>query len=357
MGLLALLVSLFSAGFFLYAAVVTAAVLGLAALLPAASLMGLEVRRSLASTEIELGGTVESRLVLHNRKSLPGPLAVLAGGGRSRPRRRGGELRLPDAGERADDPHGLHPPQHPPGAVPGGTGGDRGERSLRAGEAVQGGPGGALRHRDAAHRAARRGVAARPPAGPRDPPPAEPVRGPRPLPRRARLPAGGRPAAHPLARHRPHRHPAGQALRADGARRGSPRRGDGEVRLAARLGRDGERSRRRARRDGGGLDRRAGPRRRPVGGAALERRRRGRALSRRLDRRELPALRGRPGGRRRPPADPRLPAAGGRARPRRLAARPPARRPGAADPRPRPDPARAARLRRAPPAALASWCW
>jgi uncharacterized protein (DUF58 family) len=72
-GLLALLVSLFSAGFFLYAAVVTGAVLGLAALLPAASLAGLEVRRSLAATEIELGGTVESRLVLHNRKSFPAP--------------------------------------------------------------------------------------------------------------------------------------------------------------------------------------------------------------------------------------------------------------------------------------------
>jgi uncharacterized protein (DUF58 family) len=70
-GLLALLVSLFSAGFFLYAAVVTGAVLGLAALLPTASLAGLEVRRSLESTEIELGGAVESRLVLHNRKSLP----------------------------------------------------------------------------------------------------------------------------------------------------------------------------------------------------------------------------------------------------------------------------------------------
>ena len=72
-GLLALLVSLFSAGFFLYAAVVTAAVLGLAALLPAASLIGLEVRRSLESTEIELGEAVESRLELHNRKAFPAP--------------------------------------------------------------------------------------------------------------------------------------------------------------------------------------------------------------------------------------------------------------------------------------------
>jgi len=72
-GLLALLVSLFSAGFFLYAAVVTGVALGLAALLPAASLLGLEVRRSLASETIELGEAVESRLVLHNRKALPAP--------------------------------------------------------------------------------------------------------------------------------------------------------------------------------------------------------------------------------------------------------------------------------------------
>ena len=72
-GLLALLISLFSAGFFLYAAAVTAAVLGLAMLLPAASLLGLEVRRSLAAESIELGESVESRLVLHNRKSLPAP--------------------------------------------------------------------------------------------------------------------------------------------------------------------------------------------------------------------------------------------------------------------------------------------
>lgn len=71
LGALALLVSIFSAGFFLYAAVVTAAVLGLAALLPGASLLGLEARRSLGAESIELGETVESRLVLHNRKTYP----------------------------------------------------------------------------------------------------------------------------------------------------------------------------------------------------------------------------------------------------------------------------------------------
>lgn len=68
---LAFLLSLFSAGFFLYAAVVTAAVLGVGAFLPAASLLGLEVRRSLEADTLELGGTAESRLVLHNRKALP----------------------------------------------------------------------------------------------------------------------------------------------------------------------------------------------------------------------------------------------------------------------------------------------
>ncbi len=72
-GLIALLVSLFSAGFFLYAAVVAGLVLGLAAILPAVSLMGLEVRRGIGAAEIELGEAVESRLVLHNRKGLPAP--------------------------------------------------------------------------------------------------------------------------------------------------------------------------------------------------------------------------------------------------------------------------------------------
>jgi uncharacterized protein (DUF58 family) len=69
--LLALLLSLFSAGFFLYAALVVAAALGLGSLLPSASLLGVEVRRSLGAESIELGESVESRLVLHNRKGLP----------------------------------------------------------------------------------------------------------------------------------------------------------------------------------------------------------------------------------------------------------------------------------------------
>ena len=62
---------MFSGGFFLYAAVATAAVLGLGALLPAASLLGIEARRSLESETVEIGGTVESRLELCNNKDLP----------------------------------------------------------------------------------------------------------------------------------------------------------------------------------------------------------------------------------------------------------------------------------------------
>ncbi|MFY9825189.1 MAG: DUF58 domain-containing protein [Thermoanaerobaculia bacterium] len=80
---IALLLSLFSAGFFLYAAVVALAALGVAALLPAASLLGVEVRRSLGRDTaemsetpqtpetVELGESIESRLVLRNRKPLP----------------------------------------------------------------------------------------------------------------------------------------------------------------------------------------------------------------------------------------------------------------------------------------------
>jgi uncharacterized protein (DUF58 family) len=65
------LLALLSAGFFLYAAVVTAAVVGIGALLPAASLLGLEVRRSLGAETVEIGGTVESSIELHNGKDLP----------------------------------------------------------------------------------------------------------------------------------------------------------------------------------------------------------------------------------------------------------------------------------------------
>jgi len=66
-----LLLSFFSAGFFLYAAVVVAGVLILTTGLTAASIMGLEVARSFSSSEVELGGVVDARLIVHNRKGLP----------------------------------------------------------------------------------------------------------------------------------------------------------------------------------------------------------------------------------------------------------------------------------------------
>jgi uncharacterized protein (DUF58 family) len=69
--LLAVLLAVFSGGFFLYAAVATAAVVGLGALLPAATLLGLEVRRSLEAETVEIGGTVSSRLEIFNNKDLP----------------------------------------------------------------------------------------------------------------------------------------------------------------------------------------------------------------------------------------------------------------------------------------------
>lgn len=71
LSLLAVLLLFFSGGFFLYAAVATAAILGIGAFLPAASLAGLEVRRSLESETLEIGGAVESQLVLHNGKDIP----------------------------------------------------------------------------------------------------------------------------------------------------------------------------------------------------------------------------------------------------------------------------------------------
>ncbi|MCP4658386.1 MAG: DUF58 domain-containing protein [bacterium] len=66
-----LLLSFFSAGFFLYAAVVVAGVLILTTGVTAASIMGLEVARSFSESEIELGDVLDARLVLHNRKELP----------------------------------------------------------------------------------------------------------------------------------------------------------------------------------------------------------------------------------------------------------------------------------------------
>lgn len=68
-----LLLSFFSAGFFLYAALVAGGVFVLATAVTLSSLVGLEVRRRLAETEIELGQAVEARLLVANRKELPAP--------------------------------------------------------------------------------------------------------------------------------------------------------------------------------------------------------------------------------------------------------------------------------------------
>ncbi len=69
-GLLALL-SFFTEGFFLYVALVVLGLYGLATAVASVGLLGLEVERTLERDEIELGDSVEARLVLHNKKELP----------------------------------------------------------------------------------------------------------------------------------------------------------------------------------------------------------------------------------------------------------------------------------------------
>ncbi len=65
------LVSIFSGGLFLYAAVVVGLALGLSTLLTITSLRQLEVVRKLSATEIACGDVVEAWLIVHNRKLLP----------------------------------------------------------------------------------------------------------------------------------------------------------------------------------------------------------------------------------------------------------------------------------------------
>ncbi len=67
------LLSIFSGGLFLYAAVVVGLVLGLSTLVTLTSLRQLEVVRKLSATEVAWGGVVEAWLVVHNRKQLPAP--------------------------------------------------------------------------------------------------------------------------------------------------------------------------------------------------------------------------------------------------------------------------------------------
>lgn len=69
--LVVLLLLLSSGGFFLYAAVVTLGLLLISTGVATASILGLELRRGLSATEVELGEAVDSQLVLTNKKQWP----------------------------------------------------------------------------------------------------------------------------------------------------------------------------------------------------------------------------------------------------------------------------------------------
>lgn len=71
LGALLVLLSFFSAGFFLYAVLVVGGLWIVAAVWATASLQGLEVRRTVKGTELALGEATEVTLELANRKSLP----------------------------------------------------------------------------------------------------------------------------------------------------------------------------------------------------------------------------------------------------------------------------------------------
>ena len=71
-GLLGLL-SVFSGGLFLYAALVAGLALGLSILIALTSLSRLEAERKLSAAEVAHGGAVEAWLIVHNRKPLPAP--------------------------------------------------------------------------------------------------------------------------------------------------------------------------------------------------------------------------------------------------------------------------------------------
>jgi uncharacterized protein (DUF58 family) len=65
------LLSVYSGGFFLYSALVVTVLLLLAAAVASASLLGIDIHRSLSNGEITLGEAVDTWLVVHNQKSLP----------------------------------------------------------------------------------------------------------------------------------------------------------------------------------------------------------------------------------------------------------------------------------------------
>lgn len=64
------LLSVFSGGFFLYSAVVTAGLLLLSVVIASFSLVGIEIQRILSLEEIPLGESIEARLTVHNNKGL-----------------------------------------------------------------------------------------------------------------------------------------------------------------------------------------------------------------------------------------------------------------------------------------------
>lgn len=67
----AMLLSVFSAGFFLYSVLVVTGLLLLSLGIASTGLLGIEILRSLSGTEISLGQAVDAWLTLHNRKGLP----------------------------------------------------------------------------------------------------------------------------------------------------------------------------------------------------------------------------------------------------------------------------------------------
>ncbi|MEM8931503.1 MAG: DUF58 domain-containing protein [Acidobacteriota bacterium] len=69
----AILLSAFSGGLFLYAAAVVVVVYVGAWVSAEVGVSDLDVWRRLSASEVELGGTVDARIMLHNRKSLPAP--------------------------------------------------------------------------------------------------------------------------------------------------------------------------------------------------------------------------------------------------------------------------------------------
>ncbi len=65
------LLSVFSAGFFLYTAVVVTGLLLLAMAMASVSLVGITLRRGISTNEIPLGGTTDAWTAVHNQKTFP----------------------------------------------------------------------------------------------------------------------------------------------------------------------------------------------------------------------------------------------------------------------------------------------